>query len=561
MSGTRATALIGVAVAVLGAALYVNTLWNPFQFDDEVVIERNPYLRSWRNVVHLFSGEYFVRFQEMSYRPVVSFTYLAESAIWGTRPFGFHLTNVLLHAAVGAAVVVFLTTLHLPAVLVASAAALYVSHPVLTEVVNSAGFREDSLSALGMFLALAFYNRATEGRGSTAGLAASAVCFLVALFAKESALIMPALIVAQDLVLRRRVVQRRRQVVGLAAPAVSAGFYVAIRFMVMRNPLAPEVRYGAGTLLNTLLTMPWIIVRYVRLMVLPMHLNIRYDFMPVQELLDGRFIAGVCVIVALLAYAAWRVRRTPLDAFAILWFFIALAPVLNLVPIGNLMAERFLAVAVLGFCVLVERAVHVAGRRAHVAAWFAVGLIVVAFGMLTVARNRVWGDERALRQQSVIGNPESGRAWDAVAQLAIDRQEWERGKHLERIALERLDRLGQQDSRPVYHLGVCLKNLGELEEARRQFERILPGDSLYYMALLNLAEICRRRGDAQCAEQHAWRAARVEPERPNAWGALAGLYRWTENRYREREVLERLLETLPPGDPNRVQVVKRLRSL
>jgi len=552
--------LVVIAAAV---GVYASTLKNPLLFDDEVIILKNPGIRTWQSFRHLFDRGYFQCFQELSYRPVVSLTYLVDHGLWGLKPFGYHLTNLLLHAALGAMVFLYLRSI-VPGGLVAPAASLaYVVHPVLTEVVNVAGFREDSLCALFMFLSLLLYNRASRAAVSPAAYALALVSFLIALFAKETALILPALLVLQDLALRRGAgVWKKR--VGLYAGFVAAAvLYGIVRFGVVKNPDELLVPYAAGSFGNTLLTMPWVVMRYLRILLFPMHLNIRYDFLSIASAADVRFVLSAIAILALLAIAVWRFRRSPLVAFAILWFFITLGPVSNLVPIGNLMTERFLTLPLLGFCLLLGGAMETAAVRRGLmpGAVVAMALVLVCYGAFTVARNVVWGDERLLVQQSVIGDPESGRAWDAVAQRAIEQRDWPRGRRLCERAQLLLEPLHQQDSRPVYDLGVCLRNLGELGDAKAQFDRILKGDPMYYMALLNLAEICRLRGDTACSWQKAAEATKVQPDNPEAWGYLAGLARIMGDRARECEALRRYVALTVRDDPRLAEALKRMDEL
>ena len=80
--------LAGVAVALAGL-VYVNALDNPFVYDDRRLVVEN---RSLRNPLDLYA----VAVHEAT-RPVVNLSYAIDRMVWGPKPFGFHLTNVLLH--------------------------------------------------------------------------------------------------------------------------------------------------------------------------------------------------------------------------------------------------------------------------------------------------------------------------------------------------------------------------------------------------------------------------------------------------------------------------------
>ena len=92
MSRSAGDVVRGSMLALLAAVVYVNALHNPFVYDDVDTVTANPSLVDLSNVrfVLLYS----------LYRPVVNVSYAIDRAIWGVAPFGFHLTNVALHALV-----------------------------------------------------------------------------------------------------------------------------------------------------------------------------------------------------------------------------------------------------------------------------------------------------------------------------------------------------------------------------------------------------------------------------------------------------------------------------
>src|SRR5688500_16315083 len=82
--------LIALTIATLGAAVYVNSLTNPFVYDDFRLIVENRALAT--------PGDLTTVVWHDITRPLVNLSYALDAAIWGIRPLGFHITNVLLHA-------------------------------------------------------------------------------------------------------------------------------------------------------------------------------------------------------------------------------------------------------------------------------------------------------------------------------------------------------------------------------------------------------------------------------------------------------------------------------
>ena len=82
---------------------------------------------------------------------------MMDSYLWGITPFGFHLTSVLLHIAVGSALFWLVVLLSKNEQIALWTALIYVVHPVHTEAVAYVAGRADSLCALFILLSIIFY--------------------------------------------------------------------------------------------------------------------------------------------------------------------------------------------------------------------------------------------------------------------------------------------------------------------------------------------------------------------------------------------------------------------
>jgi len=149
---SKATKNFGIYIAILiivclSLLNYLNSLSNKFVYDDEFVIVNNYFIKTWDNFPRLFNKDYFRYAEELSYRPVVTLSYFIDYSIWGLNPFGFHLTNLLLHT-LNSVLIFFLFTYFLNNRTVSFVAALlFVCHPILSETVNAISYREDLLTA------------------------------------------------------------------------------------------------------------------------------------------------------------------------------------------------------------------------------------------------------------------------------------------------------------------------------------------------------------------------------------------------------------------------------
>jgi hypothetical protein len=96
-------------IAVISFALYANTLVNDFVYDDSAQVGKNPWIRDIRYLPDIFTSSVW-GFESGSvtsnyYRPMMNVMFMI-TYIFGLKPWGFHLVNILFH--VGNSVLVFM---------------------------------------------------------------------------------------------------------------------------------------------------------------------------------------------------------------------------------------------------------------------------------------------------------------------------------------------------------------------------------------------------------------------------------------------------------------------
>ena len=143
-----------LAVALTALVTYVMTLGYDFAFDDHYVIPA-----AWQvgagsplDVLRapVRAGEVLLVY----FRPLTALTYWWDGFLWQGNPGGFHLTNILLHAAVSILVLQVARHLLLPGPGALLAGLLFAVHPIHVEAVAWVQGRVDLLSATGVLLAL-----------------------------------------------------------------------------------------------------------------------------------------------------------------------------------------------------------------------------------------------------------------------------------------------------------------------------------------------------------------------------------------------------------------------
>lgn len=224
----RATAAIVFAVAFVA---YLPALWTGFTADDFFILAR---LKEFGGLSHPLSYFTATGFFEY-YRPLTFLVHAADWLIWGLNPAGFHLTNLLLHATSSVLVFMLGRRLDSPATGLV-AALLFALHPASHEAVYWVSARFDLLATC---LTLASLLLLT---GSPAAYVAGVVVFGLALLSKESALALPVMFLAYEVMIRRvGVLVAIRRLVPIA--------FMAVAYAVLRSQAgALEAVGGASRL-------------------------------------------------------------------------------------------------------------------------------------------------------------------------------------------------------------------------------------------------------------------------------------------------------------------------
>ncbi|MEI8341882.1 MAG: hypothetical protein WCH43_10160, partial [Verrucomicrobiota bacterium] len=148
----------GLLLAVIALALYWPSLSFDFVWDARAVIMTNPYVHGLRHLGEILTLRVMHLDVIDNNRPVFLLSAMLDWTLWGANPFGYHLTNVLLHALVSVLLFAFLRRLMngVPPWAPFFAALVFAVHPVNCEAVAEISYRKDLIAAAGILAALNF---------------------------------------------------------------------------------------------------------------------------------------------------------------------------------------------------------------------------------------------------------------------------------------------------------------------------------------------------------------------------------------------------------------------
>lgn len=365
-------------------AVYASTLSHGFVWDDTSIIVQNRLLEKLGNIPRLFLSEDTAVGSTGYYRPLTYVSLALDRAIWGINPAGFHLTNLLLHVL---AVLLFhgvAEALSGSARTAFIAALIFALHPVAGETVNFiAGGRNTLLSACFALLSLLMY---LKNRRLLAIAAFSA-----AIFAKEFALLLPLVFLLHDYLLKREKINFRSYLVYLVPIAA---------YLLLRSIAVQKANFLADINLTDAVKAPYLVSRYLLNLLAPFQLKVMYDIQP------GMAATLLCAGILLLLTAALYFFRKHADIlFSLLWLFLFLLPVINIIPLQQaaLMADRYAYYSLMGFALCLATIINRWNGRAVTAGVVA---LCAVYASVSCTRSGIWKNETEFFSRMTLDAPE-----------------------------------------------------------------------------------------------------------------------------------------------------------
>jgi tetratricopeptide (TPR) repeat protein len=273
-----------------------------------------------------------------------------------------------------------------------------------------------------------------------------------------------------------------------------------------------------------LLTQTRVVVRYLRLLVLPVGQNFDYDFALSKSLAEPAVLLSIALLLAVAAFAAllllhaFRTRRGAglLGFFGVAWAFVTLSVESSVVPIKDVIVEHRMYLPSVGAAVAFGTALLWGLERLRLRA--ALGLqcavaLLLSCGPLAAAtfrRNAVWKDELTLWTDVVAKSPRKARPHHSLALAHLARGAPEEAVREFLIAL----RIRPWYPEALTNLGNAYAGLGQFDDAMRQYRRAVLVAPRLAEAHNNLGTALERAGERDEAVREYREAVRLDPNLP-----------------------------------------------
>jgi len=517
--------LLAASFAIFWPALGHNFLVN---WDDNQYVVGNPFVHglTLENIKGAFTSNFVG-----NYAPIQMISYMFDYEIWGLRPSGFILINILLHTANGILFYLLLRRLSGEKVWVFLASLIFLFHPVQVESVVWVSQRKNLLAMFFFLIGFHLYTLYKQGeeKPERAFYWLCLVAFVFSLLSKSVAVIFPLVLLLFDLCYRKE-----RGFGALLLNKIPFILLAAVFGLVAIQSHSAQVQggetsYHGGSLYATLLTMLPVLVRYLTMIFWPANLSAFYD-PPIKTHMDSEvaWAAFVLALLCLLAVMLFRRKQEMFFWFAL--FFVGLLPVSQIVPIVTLMNDRYLYFPMLGAAAFLSAAVvrdvtwsELLHSKKYIPVFIFCVLVIGAFTATTLHRIPVWQNSYTLWGDAVKKAPSVSLVHDCFGEGMLEQGQFDEALKEFNKALdlqpngpaESLDTGVRNAKANTYNnIGAAYGMKGMTDEAIEHFAIAVELNPGFDRAYFNLGNALMHKGLIDQALKSFQMAVQLSPRNP-----------------------------------------------
>ncbi|MBZ5604988.1 MAG: tetratricopeptide repeat protein [Acidobacteriia bacterium] len=513
----RLRALLPLILVAVSAGVYLQTIGYGFVADDPRQIEVAHSRFTWSQIPHYFTEDvwsYVERDKSNYYRPVFLVWLMLNYQTFGLETAGWHATTVAMHAAATLLLFFLARKLSGDDTMAFAAAVLFAVHPIHVEgVAWVSGVTEPLFAALTLGSILCFVEARREASRARWWQAWSVALFALDMFAKETAIVVPAILAAAVWIFDKDVRSWRPRAIAAVRAVVPyagvAAVYVTARILVLGAFAVKIGKWPAGAVWRTTPEAAWF---YFTRLVWPAGMRTFYDIAPVRQIDFSNFVlplAGCLATGALLALL-WRMDRVA--AFFVVVLVVPMLPVLTIRNFSpeDFVHDRYLYLPSAGLCVLAAMLI----RRFEMPQLqiVCVALLTAAGAWGTVRESGPWRDRQTLAQRDLELSPGSIRAKETFAGVLVINERFVDALPLLTEAMA----VHPEEDGLFEARGICYLKLGEFDRAvadLQRFTEMVPNNP-HGLLLLGMAEA--GLGQTTKAERDMRQSLRLRPRASSA---------------------------------------------
>lgn len=505
-----------ISLIVIAVVLpYFNIFSNQFAYDDK------DFFLNWQGIKSVdidlfFTGDAPMYFHH-AYRPIRSVIQSVVYQFSNTNPFGYHVFAIVIHF-LNVVLVYLISKKILNKIIGLISAVVFAVLPIHTMSVTFMAAIFNTIGILFLLISFYLYILFQESKDKKY-FYSSLILALIAFFTYELTLILFLLIILYDLCFKRITKSQIKYYFSYFSGAI---LFLIIRFYVLKDIYIEKFLTEIG-FFSRMLTMSQAFIKYIYLTIINFPLSVHYDT-EISQSFNPQVIFSILIIIGLLGLAFWFYKKNQkIYTFIILWFFISLLPVSNIVPIAFFISEQYLYLASFAWVLLLGVVFYKVYENKQNLLTFLIIIFVLLsgiYGSMTWSRNKVWQNDETLWKSVLAKQPNSLKAHNNLAFYYRNQVKYDLAKeHLKKI-LE----INPNYSLAYVNLGEIYLDQGHFEQAIKYFRKAISLRSNYAASYYNLGFCYQSLGQFEKSEENYKKAIEIYPVYFQSHKNLAVLY-------------------------------------
>lgn len=495
------TYLYIVAIIIVTFFSFLPSLFNNFtNWDDNVFVTENPDIRGFSvvNIKAVWTSSYVC-----NYQPITMLTYMLDYTIFKLNPFGYHLTNLIVHLLNCLLVYYLIYLISANSTVAFITSVFFGIHPLRVESVAWIAERKDMVSGFLFLISVVLYlhyvkNRSCglriDGKKSDIELnplsfkkepkyknqnefkksykfyILSLLFFLLSLLAKPMAVTLPVVLLTFDFLVGRKFdkgsILEKIPFLGLSI------IFSIITLMIQETGGAiPRI----FPFYYKMLIASHGVIFYILKLIIPIKLSALYPHPdPYGTNLPLFFYISPIIIILIVYIIFKKLHKNRNFIFGILFFIITISPVIQLIPVGSaIAADRYTYIPFIGLFYIVslflpwlyfEKCRNNINIRSILIIFFI--CVIAVFSALTYKRCKVWKSDLILWDDVITKYQTSALAYLSRGIAYLDEKNYEKAISDFDIALKLQPGYGDV----FFSRGIAFMNLLRLEQALDDFD-------------------------------------------------------------------------------------------
>ncbi|MFH1853995.1 MAG: tetratricopeptide repeat protein [Candidatus Omnitrophota bacterium] len=542
--------------------VFISSLANDFAWDDYDLVVSNPFIKSFSWLKEIFTNQLYKGNEKESnfYRPLQLCSYILDYSLWQLNPFGYHLTNLILHMLNSVILYLLLMGIGLSPQIALFTCLIFGIAPMISGITFYISARADLLAVFFGFLSMLCFIKFTKVNRKIFYFL-SLLFFVSSLFSKEMALTVPFLLMLivsySD---REKCYARLRMTLPYFLLIL---LYAAIRtrvFYLRGDDILQQASTAFVPFYARMITDIEVVARYLRLFFIPFPLHMDWHINPSYSILNIKIFASVVFLAAFFMACRKLYDNNRMVLFGLSWFFIAIVPVLNIYPISVFFGEGWLYLPSVGIFIIVSIFfIEIIGRRYGKIARNVLFILFLAYySVFTMSYSMVWKDSSSLFNNVLKyekNSPYLFLTWNNLAMSYYTKKDYESAlecckksislnprykkaynkmgiaytalkKYASAImCFKKALKLDINYAQAYNNLSRAYVDIGLNEKALATIKKLLAIDPDYYPAYYTLGFIYGKKGDTENAVKAFKEVKALRPYRYEPYLCLGNIYR------------------------------------